>query len=70
MQALLDAVGNIVTKDEKKAEVQNAFFASVFNAETTCSLNSQHSELEERDRERNDTPITHEEMVSDLYYTN
>lgn len=31
-----DAKGNIVTENEEKAEVPNAFFASVFNNKTSC----------------------------------
>jgi len=34
LHLLLDASGNIATKDEEKAEVLNDFFASVFNSET------------------------------------
>ena len=32
LHLLLDAGGNIATKDENKAEVLNAFFVSVFNS--------------------------------------
>lgn len=34
LQTLLDVEGNIVTKDEKKAEIVNACFASAFNKKT------------------------------------
>ena len=42
---LLDAGGNLVTKDEEKAE--NAFFASVFSGKVSCSLDTQYPELVE-----------------------
>ena len=35
LHPLLDAGGNTVTKAEEKAEVLNAFFASVFNSQIT-----------------------------------
>lgn len=42
----LGAGGNIVTKDMKKAEVPNTFFALVFYGQTSCSSGTEHSELE------------------------
>lgn len=41
LHPLLDVRGNRVTKDEEKAEVFSAFFASVFNSKTSCSLGVQ-----------------------------
>ncbi|KAK4815604.1 LOW QUALITY PROTEIN: hypothetical protein QYF61_004819 [Mycteria americana] len=68
LQPLVDRGGNTVTKDEEKAEVLNAFFASVFNSRADCSLGTQPPELEDRDGDQNGAPIIQGEMVSDLLH--
>jgi len=66
LHPLLDARGNIATKDEKKAEILNAFFTSVFNSQTGYSEDSQPTVLEDREGEQNKPPIIQEEAVNDL----
>ncbi|KAK4816161.1 hypothetical protein QYF61_011543 [Mycteria americana] len=68
LQPLVDGGGNTVTKDEEKAEVLHAFFASVFNSRANCSLGTQPPELEDRDGDQNGAPIIQGEMVSDLLH--
>ncbi|KAK4821235.1 hypothetical protein QYF61_016534 [Mycteria americana] len=68
LHPLLDAGGKIVTKDEEKAEVLHAFFASVFNSQTSCSPGTQPPELEDKDGDQNEAPIIQGEMVSDLLH--
>ncbi|KAK4818602.1 hypothetical protein QYF61_015464 [Mycteria americana] len=62
LQPLVDGGGNTVTKDEEKAEVLNAAFASVFNSRANCSLGTQPLELEDRDRDQNGAPIIQGQM--------
>ena len=57
---LLDAENNMVTKNEDKAEVFNAFFASVFNSKTCYSLGTQLLVLVDRDGEQNKPCIFHD----------
>uniref|UniRef100_A0A8B9ZP11 Reverse transcriptase domain-containing protein n=1 Tax=Anas zonorhyncha TaxID=75864 RepID=A0A8B9ZP11_9AVES len=64
LHPLLDAGGNILTRDEEKAEALNAFFASVFSGKTSRPLDTQYPELPEG--EQNVALTTHEEMVGDL----
>ena len=64
----MDAGGNIVTKDEEKAEVLNVSFAPAFNSKTGCSGGTQPPELEGRDGEQNEASTIQGEMVSDLLH--
>ena len=63
---LLDAEENLVTKDEEKAEVLNAFFASVFNSRTDHPQGFHAPELGDGDRAQNEVPAVEEVAVTDL----
>jgi len=65
---LLDAGGSMVTKDEEKAGVLNAFFASFFSGKTSCSWGTQPTELGDGDKVQNEAPIIQGEMVNNLLY--
>jgi len=66
LHPLLDVGGNIATKEEENAGVLNAFFASVFNSQTSYSQGSQPPVLEDKDEEQNKLPIIQEEAVNHL----
>ncbi|RMC21468.1 hypothetical protein DUI87_02334 [Hirundo rustica rustica] len=64
--SLLDEGGNLVTADEEKAEVLNAFFASVFSGKTTCLQDNCPLGLVGGVSEQNSPPIIQEEAVREL----
>lgn len=47
----------------------NAFFASVFNSKTSCSLGTQSPDLRDRDEEQNEASVIQKERGSDLLCT-
>ena len=49
LHPLRDAGGNLVTKDEEKAEVLNAFLVSVFNSKGSCSPDTHPPEQENKE---------------------
>ena len=66
LHPLLDAEGNLVTKDQDKAEVLNALFTSVFNSNTCYTLGTKPSALVDRNVEQNKPCMILDEMVLDL----
>jgi len=66
---LLDAVRNVVTKDEENPEVLNTFLASVFNSKTSSSWSTQAAELEDSGGEKNEALMIQGEIVSNICYT-
>ncbi|NXM61588.1 RTXE polymerase, partial [Illadopsis cleaveri] len=64
--SLLDKGGNLVSADEEKAEVLNAYFASVFSAKTACLQDTCPPRLVDGVREQNGPPIIQEEAVREL----
>ncbi|RMC06903.1 hypothetical protein DUI87_16353 [Hirundo rustica rustica] len=64
--SLLDEGGNLATADEEKAEVLNAFFASVFGGKTTCLQDNCSLGLVDGVRKQNGPPIIQEEAVRGL----
>ncbi|NWZ98260.1 PO11 protein, partial [Nesospiza acunhae] len=64
--SLLDKGGNLVSTDEEKAEVLNAYFASVFSGKMTCPQDTCLPGLVDGVREQNGPPIIQEETVKEL----
>jgi len=56
LHLLLDTGGDLVTKDEEKTKVLNAFIGSVFNSKGSCSMDTRPPEQEDRDGEQKETP--------------
>lgn len=59
---LLLADGSVMSKDDKKAEVLNTFFTSVFNTKTSYGQETQLPEMKARDGKPSEAPIIQEEI--------
>lgn len=57
-----------MVKDKKKAEVLYILFPSVFSSRTSCLLDNNTPEVENRDGEQNDAPVIHNELGNDLLH--
>ena len=53
LHPLLDAVGNITTKDEEKVEVLSVLSASVFNSQVSYLQGTSPPEMEDMGGEQN-----------------
>ncbi|RMC19030.1 hypothetical protein DUI87_03634 [Hirundo rustica rustica] len=66
LSSLLDEAGNLVTKDEEKAEMLNAFFASVFIGRTAYPQDNCPQGLVGGARDQNGPLVIQEEAVREL----